>query len=156
MLKTSSYFLFGPRSTGKTYLIRKSLPFAKVYDLLDSDVFARLARRPKLMSEGLAPSESIIVIDEIQKLPSLLDEVQRLIETRGLRFLLTGSSARKLRRGGVNLLGGRAREAQLHPLCSQEIPGFDLLAYLNRGGIPRIFSSRAPRRGAQLRQSLSA
>lgn len=144
MLKSSSYFLFGPRSTGKTYLIRERLPSAKVYDLLDSDVFARLARRPKLMSEEIASSETIIVIDEIQKLPSLLDEVQRLIETRGLRFLLTGSSARKLRRGGVNLLGGRAREAQLHPLCSREIPDFDLLTYLDRGGIPRIFSSVEP------------
>lgn len=144
MLKSSSYFLFGPRSTGKTFLIRERLPSAKVYDLLDSDVFARLARRPKLISEETLPSESIIVIDEIQKLPSLLDEVQRLIETRGMRFLLTGSSARKLRRGGVNLLGGRAREARLHPLCSREIPDFDLLTYLNRGGIPRILSSAEP------------
>jgi len=107
-------------------------------------VFARLARRPKLLSEETGPAEPLIVIDEIQKLPSLLDEVQRLMETRGLRFLLTGSSARKLRRGGVNLLGGRAREAQLHPLASPEIPDFDLLTYLNRGGIPRIFSSTEP------------
>lgn len=138
LLKGGSHFLFGPRSTGKTFLIRRQLPKAKVYDLLDSDVFSRLARRPKTLGEELAEHEGLVVLDEIQKLPALLDEVHRLMESRGLRFLLTGSSARKLRRGGVNLLGGRARETHLFPLCSREIPDFDLTAYLNRGGIPRI------------------
>jgi len=135
----SSHFLFGPRSTGKTYLIRRQLPDAKVYDLLDSDVFNRLARRPKVLGEELTAADKVVVIDEIQKLPVLLDEVHRLIETKGTRFLLTGSSACKLRRGGSNLLGGRARQAHLYPLCSTEIPQFDLITYLNRGGIPRIF-----------------
>lgn len=141
LLRQGSHFLLGPRSTGKTFLIGRQLPGAKVYDLLDSDVFARLARRPKTLGEELGDWKGPVVLDEIQKLPALLDEVHRLIETRGLRFLLTGSSARKLRRGGVNLLGGRAREARLFPLCSREVPEFDLVAYLNRGGIPRIHAS---------------
>lgn len=134
----ANHFLFGPRSIGKTYLIRKQLPKAKVYDLLDSDVFGRLARRPKTLGEELSNTDKLVVIDEIQKLPVLLDEVHRLIETKGTRFLLTGSSARKLRRGGSNLLGGRARQAHLYSLCFPEIPNFDLITYLNRGGIPRI------------------
>lgn len=138
LMGAANHFLFGPRSTGKTYLIRKQLSDVKVYDLLDSDVFSRLARRPKLLGEELSKNDKIIVIDEIQKLPILLDEVHRLIETKGTRFLLTGSSARKLRRGGSNLLGGRARQAHLYPLCFPEIPRFDLTTYLNRGGIPRI------------------
>ena len=138
LLGAANHFLFGPRSTGKTYLIKNQLPDARVYDLLDSDVFSRLARRPKTLGEELSKQDNLVVIDEIQKLPALLDEVHRLIETRGRRFLLTGSSARKLRRGGSNLLGGRARQANLYPLCFPEIPHFDLITYLNRGGIPRI------------------
>lgn len=138
LLKSSNHFLFGPRSTGKSYLVRQQLPEARIYDLLDSDTYSRLARRPRSLGEELSPSDRLVVIDEIQKLPNLLDEVHRLIETRATRFLLTGSSARKLRRGGANLLGGRARQALLHPLCFPEIPDFDLLSYLNRGGIPRI------------------
>jgi len=86
--------------------------------------------------------DTLVVIDEIQKLPALLDEVQLLIETRGLRFLLTGSSARKLRRSGVNLLGGRARSRHLHPFSWKELgPRFDLMAALNRGLIPSIYFS---------------
>jgi predicted AAA+ superfamily ATPase len=141
LLRRGSHFLLGPRSTGKTFLIRRSLPEAKIYDLLDSDVYARLARRPRALGEELDGWKGPVVLDEIQKLPALLDEVHRIIEGRGLRFLMTGSGARKLRRGGVNLLGGRAREARLFPLCSPEIPGFDLTTYLNRGGIPRIHAS---------------
>lgn len=138
LMRASNHFLFGPRSTGKSFLIRKQLPDVKVYDLLDSEIFSRLARRPKLLGEELSKTDKVVVIDEVQKLPVLLDEVHRLIETKGIRFLLTGSSARKLRRGGSNLLGGRARQAHLYPLCFPEIPQFDLITYLNRGGIPRI------------------
>lgn len=143
LLKKKSFFLFGPRSTGKTFLIREQMGKARVYDLLDHDVFARLARRPRLLEEEL-PSSNRIVIDEIQKLPSLLDEVHRLIESRGTRFLLTGSSARKLKRGGVNLLGGRAWEARLHPLTYPELPSFDLIRTLNRGGLPHVQLSGSP------------
>ncbi len=143
LLKQKSFFLFGPRATGKTFLVRRQLPNIKVYDLLDNDTFVRLARRPKAIGEALRPEDRCIVIDEIQKIPSLLDEVHRLIESESIRFLLTGSSARKLRRGGVNLLGGRAWEARLFPLTSAEIPRFDLLRYLNRGGLPPVYLSES-------------
>ena len=144
LLDKKSFFLLGPRSTGKTFMIREQLPKAKVYDLLDDDVFGRLARRPKLLAEEITERDFPVVIDEIQKLPALLDEVQRLIETRQVRFLLTGSSAKKLRHGGVNLLGGRAWEAHLFPLSFCEIPDFDLLKYLNRGGLPHVYLSGSP------------
>ena len=142
LLELKNFFLFGPRATGKTSLIRAQLPDVRVYDLLDADTFARLARRPKLLEEELVPGDSYLVIDEIQKLPSLLDEVQRLIDARKVRFLLTGSSARKLKRGGVNLLGGRAWEAALFPLTFSEISDFDWVTYFNRGGLPPSYLSK--------------
>ena len=103
--RRKSLFLFGPRQTGKTALIRHALPSAKVYDLLDGDVFRTLSHRPARLGEELESGDRLVVVDEIQKLPELLDEVHRLIEQRRIHFVLTGSSARKLRRGGVNLLG---------------------------------------------------
>lgn len=110
-----SHFLFGPRQTGKTFLVRQRLPDVRVYDLLDSEVFLTLSRQPGRLAEELTSGERIVVIDEIQRLPDLLNEVHRLIETRGIRFLLTGSSARTLRRGGVNLReGARARSICIH------------------------------------------
>ncbi len=141
LLKKKSFFLFGPRSTGKSTLVDQSLPDARMYDLLDADVFRRLLQRPKVLEEENRDPSRIVVIDEIQKLPLLLDEVHRLVQKNGLRFLLTGSSARKLKRGGANLLAGRAWEARLFPLTSREIPDFDLLKYLNRGGLPHIYDS---------------
>ncbi len=141
LLQKKSFFLLGPRSTGKTTLIDTQLPNAKVYDLLDSEIFRRLLQRPRLIEEEISDPAQIMVIDEIQKLPLLLDEVQRLIQKKKIRFLLTGSSARKLKRGGANLLAGRAWEARLFPLVSQEIPDFNLLQYLNRGGLPQTYGS---------------
>jgi predicted AAA+ superfamily ATPase len=147
-LKSRSVFLFGPRLTGKSFLLARQFPGSPVYDLLRSDLFFRLSARPGLLGEELAaqkgPSRPV-VIDEIQKLPVLLDEVHHLIERRGLRFILTGSSPRKLVRGGANLLGGRARTRRLYPLVSAEIPGFDLVRLLNHGGIPSIYDSDEPR-----------
>lgn len=146
LLKAKTFFLFGPRSTGKSTLIADTLPEAKVYDLLDDEVFQRLLRSPKIIEEELGAKNGIIVIDEIQKLPKLLDEVQRLLKKYPqLKFLLTGSSARKIKRGSANLLGGRAWEAQMHPLVTAEIPHFDLLRYLNVGGIPHIYLSINPK-----------
>jgi len=144
LLKLNSFFLFGPRGTGKSFWIRRSLPGVKLFDLLDADVYGRLLRRPRQLGEEVSAQERLVVIDEIQKLPALLDEVHRLIETRGIKFLLTGSSARKLRHSGANLLAGRAWEAGFYPLCSREIPDFDLLRYFNRGGLPRAWLSQAP------------
>src|SRR4051812_13848686 len=96
LLKSRSYFLFGPRATGKSTLIRTTVPEAKVYDLLNADTYRRLLSQPTLLEEENTAGD-LIVIDEIQKLPILLDEAHRLIESRRQRFLLTGSSARKLR-----------------------------------------------------------
>ncbi|MBI2294565.1 MAG: ATP-binding protein [Betaproteobacteria bacterium] len=141
-----SHFLFGPRQTGKTFLIRRVLPEARIYDLLDSSVYLALSQRPVRLAEELSPGDKVVVIDEVQRLPMLLDEVHRLIEQRGIRFLLTGSSARKLRRGGVNLLGGRARTRYLHPLTCRELGvHFDLARAIERGLLPSIYFSDDPK-----------
>jgi len=145
LLAKKSHFLFGPRQTGKTSLIKKSLKDAKIYDLLDSTVYLALSYNPGRLAEELGPEDRIVVIDEIQRLPILLNEVHRLIETKGLRFLLTGSSARKLRRGGVNLLGGRARTKHLHPLTYKELGDrFSLTLAIERGLLPSIYFSDDP------------
>ncbi len=141
LLQKRSYFLLGPRGTGKSTLIEQTLPGAMVYDLLDASVFQRLLRDPTLISQETTP-DTLVVIDEVQKLPELLDEVHRLIVKRKQRFLLTGSSSRKLRKGGANLLAGRAFQAWLLPLTSQEIPDFDLLSYLNTTGLPEFYGQQ--------------
>ncbi|MBI4720525.1 MAG: AAA family ATPase, partial [Chitinivibrionia bacterium] len=103
LLTQKSYFLFGPRQTGKTFLVRHTMENVRVYDLLDSAVYLSLSQNPGRLTQELSQRERVVVIDEIQRLPVLLNEVHRIIEERGIHFLLTGSSARKLRRGGVNL-----------------------------------------------------
>lgn len=146
LLAKKSYFLLGPRQTGKSFLIRQTLPGVRLYDLLDSSTFLTLSRNPERIAEELTDRDRIIVIDEIQRLPELLNEVHRLIETRHVHFLLTGSSARKLRGGGVNLLGGRARTQYLHPLTSQELgTRFDLARAAQHGLLPSIYFSDDPR-----------
>ncbi|MBI1873253.1 MAG: ATP-binding protein [Acidobacteria bacterium] len=142
LLARKSHFLFGPRQTGKSTLVLRQLAGARVYDLLDSTTYLALSRSPERIAQELAPGDRVVVIDEIQRLPTLLHEVHRLIEQRGVRFLLTGSSARTLRRGGVNLLGGRARTKYLHPLTSRELgPRFDLEIAIARGLLPSIYFS---------------
>jgi uncharacterized protein len=144
LLAQKSFFLFGPRATGKSTLIETQLPTAQVYDLLDADVYGRLLRRPRLLEEEHV-SGRVVAIDEIQKLPLLLDEVHRLIARKRMRFLLTGSSARKLRRGASNLLAGRAWEARLFPLTWRELGSdFELSGYLSRGGLPEVYDSKYP------------
>jgi uncharacterized protein len=142
LLNKKSFFLFGARGSGKTSLIRNTLSDLPRYDLLDASTFSRLSRRPTILAEELG--ETPVVIDEIQKLPQLLDEVHRLIEERGARFLLTGSSARKLKRGGANLLAGRAWQANLFPFVSHELGDFSLERYLLRGGLPMVWLSSDP------------
>ena len=145
LLKKNSFFLFGPRGTGKSYWINKSFPDALIFNLLDDEVFDQLMRRPKIIEESVEDWSEIIVIDEIQKLPKLLDEVHRLIEKYGARFLLTGSSARKLKRGGANLLAGRAWESHFFPLTFYELgDDFDLVRFINFGGLPRVYTSPDP------------
>jgi predicted AAA+ superfamily ATPase len=144
LIQKNSFFLFGPRATGKSSLIQAQLPGSLIFDLLDSDVYEELAKRPKALAEKILDPKQLVVIDEIQKLPILLDEVHRLIESKKVQFLLTGSSARKLKRDGANMLGGRAREAQLFPLVSSELTDFDLIRYLNYGGLPIVYQSDSP------------
>ncbi len=143
-----SVFLFGPRQTGKTTLLRQQFPAARWYNLLETDVFFRLSARPRIMRDEIASSgvdrENPVIIDEIQKLPVLLDEVQLLIDRDSIPFVLTGSSARKLVRSGSNLLGGRARVRKLFPLTSaelRELGVLDLQRMLCFGTLPGIWFS---------------
>ena len=139
LLKKKSFFLFGPRGTGKTTLVKHTLSEATVIDLLEIKTYREYLKNPSIISEQML--KPIVVIDEVQKLPEILDEVHRLLEADKFTFLLTGSSARKLKRGGANLLAGRAWWAELFPLTSNEIPDFDLMTYLNRGGLPAVYPS---------------
>lgn len=141
-LLKKSHFLFGPRATGKSWLIKHQLQDAQVFNLLDTDTHDRFLKRPGALAEEI--SKDLVVIDEIQKNTRLLDEVHRLIEDRGTRFLLTGSSARKLKHGGANRLAGRARSLNFYPLTSHELDDFDLLKYCSYGGLPLIYQSDDP------------
>ncbi len=163
LVAKKSHFLFGPRQTGKTFLIAHSLKGVRLYDLLDTAVFLALSQNPGRIEQELGPEDSVVVIDEVQRLPLLLNEVHRLIEKRRMRFLLTGSSARSLRRGGVNLLGGRARTRFLHPLIRKELGGhFDLRRAIARGLLPAVYFSDEPQAdleayaGAYLQQEIVA
>jgi uncharacterized protein len=144
-----SFFLWGPRQVGKSSLLRAHYPAARVVDLLVTEDFVRYAQRPGLLRDELrdAAPGTFTVIDEIQKVPALLDEVHWLIENRGQVFALCGSSARKLRRGHANLLGGRAERYELFGLVSAELATrFDLVRALNRGYLPRHYLSDRPGR----------
>ncbi|MBI2645306.1 ATP-binding protein [Candidatus Uhrbacteria bacterium] len=147
-LLTESCFFWGPRQSGKSTLLKALFPHAPYYDLLLSDEFERLNRRPALLREelmGHLPAGPVI-IDEVQKIPRLLDEIQWLIVNKNIQFILCGSSARKLKRGSGNLLGGRALRYELFPLVSQEIPEFNLLRALNHGLLPRHYEHDSPER----------
>jgi predicted AAA+ superfamily ATPase len=161
-LRTASVLLLGPRRTGKSAFIRHQAPPHRVYDLLKADVFLRLSQRPSLIRESLTPGDGLVVIDEIQKLPSLMDEVHVMIEEHGVRFLLTGSSARKLKRGHTSLMAGRARTRLISPFVSSELPGFDLHRALEFGMLPPVALSPEPREeldsyvGTYLREEIQA
>jgi predicted AAA+ superfamily ATPase len=139
-------FLWGPRQSGKSTLLKTTFPHSPYYDLLLSDEFERLNRRPALLREELLaqPPAVPVIIDEVQKIPSLLDEIQWLIVNKNIQFILCGSSARKLKRGSGNLLGGRALRYEMFPLVSHEVPGFNLLRALNNGLIPRHYQANQP------------
>ena len=139
--KGQSAFLWGPRKTGKTTFLKTAFPDSTVYDLLQTDLLLEFTKRPSLLRERLLAAEpkrlkEPIIIDEVQKVPQLLDEIHGLIENKGLRFILCGSSARKLKRGKANLLGGRAWRYEMRPLISAELGELDLLKALNRGMLP--------------------
>ncbi|MBC8391853.1 MAG: ATP-binding protein [Deltaproteobacteria bacterium] len=136
-----SAFLWGPRKTGKSTYLKARFPHSVIYDFLQTDLFIEFSKKPSLLRERLLAKDDHIlsypvILDEVQKVPQILDEVHWLIENQGLRFILCGSSSRKLKRGKANLLGGRAWRFEMFPLVSSEIEGLDLLKVLNRGMIP--------------------
>ena len=139
-----SAFLWGPRKVGKSYWIHRHLPEATLLDFLRTDVFSEYAARPALLRERHQNHKGLIVLDEVQKIPAILDEVQWLIENKGLSFLLTGSSARKLRRGHANLLGGRAWRKTMVPLSCLEVDAFDLERIMVSGLLPSHYLSSNP------------
>lgn len=144
---STSFFLLGPRATGKSTWIQSHFSNAQCYDLLSSREYLRFTRAPETLfrETSILPPGSWVVIDEIQKVPSLLDEVHRLIEQHQLRFVLSGSSARKLRRGGFNLLAGRAIMKNLYPLTSAEMDfNLDLSTVLRFGTLPLSITGNDP------------
>ena len=146
---TETFFLWGPRQTGKTTLLQAAYPDALWIDLLKADEYRRYVQNPELLREELAARSTVrqVVIDGVQKVPQLLDEAHWLHERRGIRLALCGSSARKVKRGQANLLGGRAVRYELLGLTAREIGReFDLDRMLNHGYLPRIYLSDEPRR----------
>ncbi|HXG28754.1 MAG TPA: DUF4143 domain-containing protein [Nevskiales bacterium] len=147
-LPAGSCFLFGPRGTGKSTWLRQALPQALWVDLLEPETQRLLQARPERLAERLAahPQVRDVVVDEVQKLPALLDVVHKQIEDRpGLRFVLTGSSARKLRRGSANLLGGRLVESSLHPFMATELgAAFSMERALRTGLVPLVWGAQDP------------
>ncbi len=149
--KEQSAFLWGPRKTGKTTLLREKFPESIFIDFLQTDTFLEYTKSPFLLRERLiARKEQAgrypVIIDEVQKVPHVLDEVHWLIENQGINFILCGSSARKLKRGQANLLGGRAWRFELFPMVSKELKDLDLLRALNQGLIPSHYLQKNYRR----------
>ncbi len=142
-----SFFLFGPRGTGKTAWLREHYPDAPYFDLLDAAVYTRLLAAPEQLRERIPKDHrGWVVIDEVQRVPDVLNEVHRLIESRGLRFVMTGSSARSLRRRGVNLLAGRALTRHMHPLTASELGGdFDVRRAVRWGCLPFACTTPHPK-----------
>lgn len=164
-LERESCFFWGPRQTGKSTLLKNLFPHSPYYDLLLYDEFARLTSDPSMLRQELLAKESIkmpVIIDEVQKIPELLDEIQWLIVNKNIQFILCGSSARKLKRSGGNLLGGRALIYNLYPLVYKEINNFDLIKALNHGLVPRHYLSADPKRllqsyvGEYLKEEIAA
>ena len=139
-----SAFLWGPRKTGKSTYLKARFPHSLVYDFLQTDLFLEFSKKPSLLRERLLAKDDDVlnypvILDEVQKVPQILDEVHWLIENKGLRFILCGSSAWKLKRGKANLLGGRAWRYEMFPLVTAELKNLNLLRVLNRGMIPHHY-----------------
>jgi predicted AAA+ superfamily ATPase len=144
---SQSYFLFGPRGTGKSTWLHHTLPDALFVDLLQPDLARELAARPERLADLVrgAPERETVVLDEVQRVPELLNVVHALLESPDRRrFVLTGSSARKLRRGGVDLLAGRAVVRTMHPFMAAELDRFDFSAALTRGLLPLVVAAARP------------
>ena len=146
----SSYFLFGPRGTGKSSWLKSRYGISQYIDLLDDEVFNDLHAQPKNLVNYIQNEKSPVIIDEIQKIPNLLNEVHRLIEMRKIQFILSGSSARKLRRSGVNLLAGRALTCNFYPFSALELgDDFDIKLALKNGLLPLAVTGEHPQKFLQ-------
>lgn len=146
--ENESVFFWGARQTGKSTLLKVMYPNALIFDLLLSRVYNNLLKDPDSLRETILANteKSPVIIDEIQRLPNLLNEVQWLITNHNIRFILSGSSPRKIIRSGANLLGGRALRYELYPLVYPEIPNFDLIRAINNGLLPRHYDSVNPKK----------
>lgn len=149
--RRQSAFLWGARKTGKSTFLKSRFPDSLIYDFLKTDLFLEFSKDPSRLREQLlaSPPSSLkhpIILDEVQKVPEILDEVHWLIENKGLRFILCGSSARKLKRGRANMLGGRAWRYEMFPLISKEIKSFNLMRALTHGLIPGHYLQEEPSR----------
>ena len=142
-----SFFLFGPRGTGKSTWVRSVFPNGLLIDLLESEAYNSLLAHPERLEGMISPDfKDWVIIDEVQRVPELLNEVHRLIENRRIKFVLTGSSARKLRQKGVNLLAGRASTRSMHPLTASELTSdFSLDKALTFGHLPSVFHESDPK-----------
>lgn len=140
-------FLWGPRKVGKTTLLHQQFPTARFYDLLNTELKTQLLLRPsRLREEVLASQDNLVVVDEVQKVPALLDEVHWCLENTATKFILCGSSARKLKHGAANLLGGRAWRYELFPLTTRELGDPVLERVVNHGLIPQHYRENKPER----------
>lgn len=163
-LGQESAFLWGVRQAGKSTLLKELYPGSLYFDLLKADEYNRFITNVSLLREIVTATEikQPVIVDEIQLVPSLLNEIQWLITNKNIRFILCGSSPRKILRSGANLLGGRALRYELYPLVSDEIPDFDLLKALNNGLLPRHYNSGEPKKlhsayvGSYLRDEIQA
>jgi len=163
-LGQESAFLWGVRQAGKSTLLKELYPGSLYFDLLKADEYNRFITNASLLREIVTATEikQPVIVDEIQLVPSLLNEIQWLITNKNIRFILCGSSPRKILRSGANLLGGRALRYELYPLVSDEIPDFDLLKALNNGLLPRHYNSGEPKKlhsayvGSYLRDEIQA
>ncbi|OGL64449.1 ATPase [Candidatus Uhrbacteria bacterium RIFCSPLOWO2_01_FULL_47_24] len=146
--QNKSFFLFGPRGTGKTTWLKTQFPKALYFDLLNAETYNDLLARPHRLAQMIPESwKDYVVLDEVQRVPALLHEVHRLIENRHLLFALTGSSTRKLKRGEINLLAGRALTSYLYPLTTQELGNdFSMEHALRFGHLPSTFAEHDPKR----------
>lgn len=143
----SSCFIFGPRGTGKSFWLKKQFKYSIYLDLLDSEIFTQLNASPNRLEMMISNTgkNKVIILDEVQKIPKLLDEVHRLIENKGFRFILTGSSARKLKTADINLLAGRAYTYYFYPLTATELGDrFDLQFSLQFGHLPSVYNTKDP------------
>jgi predicted AAA+ superfamily ATPase len=137
-----SFFLLGPRGTGKSNWLLRTFPEANYIDLLDDEIYRLLVAGPERLRTLINPKKDWVIIDEVQRVPDLLNEVHRLIESTGHRFVLSGSSARKLKRAGVNLLAGRAATCYMHPFTTVELgDDFNLTKALQFGMMPEVWDS---------------